>query len=161
MDADFEDPAMNYEVVQTERAHIAELGHNLRVADRNELSAVGMTGQRALWRSYRAAYYSATAVVDGEVAAVWGAGGSPLGRVGRPWLLTSPAVERARYVILRVGRTEVGKMLSIYPEMRGFVDSRYKGALRLLQMLGFDLDEPVPFGPLKAPFCPYSIRRMG
>ena len=123
---------MNYEVVLTEAAHVAALGDNLRGADRSEVESAGMTGQRALWRSWRAAYYSATALVDGEVAAIWGVGGSPVGRVGRPWLLTSPAVENARVAILRVGRAEVGKMLCIYPEMRGFVDSRYQGALRLL-----------------------------
>lgn len=152
---------MNYEVVLTDRAHVASLGGNLRAADLSEVEAAGMTGQRALWRSYRAAYYSATALVDGEVAAIWGVGGSPLSRVGRPWLLTSPVVERARFAMLHVGRAEVGKMLAIYPEMRGFVDSRYKGALRLLQRLGFDLSEPIPFGPLGAPFCRYSIRRLG
>jgi hypothetical protein len=150
-----------YEIVPTEPAHVRELGSNLRAADRSEVVSAGMTGQRALWRSYRAAYYSATALVDGEVAAIWGAGGSPLGKIGRPWLLTSPAVEKARYAILRVGRAETAKMLNIYPEMRGFVDSRYKGALRLLEGLGFDLSEPMPFGPLGAPFCQYWIRRMG
>lgn len=150
---------MTYQIVLTERAHVAELGGNLRAADRSELESAGMTGQRALWRSWRAAYYSSTAIVDGEVAAIWGVGGSPMGRVGRPWLLTSPAAEGAKRAFVRVGRTEVGKMLGIYPEMRGFVDSRYKGALRLLQTLGFDLSEPVPFGPFRAPFCQYSIRR--
>ena len=152
---------MTYEVVTTDRTHIAALGGNLRAADRSEVQAAGMTGQRALWRSWRAAYYSATALVDGEVAAIWGVGGSPLGRIGRPWLLTSPAIEKARFAIVRVGRDEVGKMLGIYPEMRGFVDSRYAGALGLLRLLGFDLSEPVPFGPLRAPFCQYTIRRLG
>ena len=150
---------MSYEIVPTEKTHIAVLGSNLRAGDLSEVQAAGMTGQRALWRSWRAAYYSATALVDGEVAAIWGVGGSPLGRVGRPWLLTSPAVERARFAIIRVGRLEVGKMLGIYPEMRGFVDSRYEGALGLLRLLGFDLSEPLPFGPHRAPFRQYTIRR--
>jgi hypothetical protein len=150
---------MNYEIVPTDRTHIDALGRNLRVADQSEIQAAGMTGQRALWRSWRAAYYAATALVDGEVAAVWGVGGSPMGRIGRPWLLTSPPIERVRFAILRVGRGEVGKMLAIYPEMRGFVDSRYEGALGLLRKLGFDLSQPVPFGPHGAPFRQYSIRR--
>lgn len=161
MDADLPGPAVSYEITPTQRHHVAELGQNLRVADLSEVESVGMTGQRALWRSYRAAYYTATAIVDGEVAAVWGVGGSPLSRIGRPWLLTSPAVEKVRLAFVREARYEVGKMLTMFPEMRGFVDSRYKGALRLLQTLGFDLSEPMPFGPLGAPFCRYSIRRLG
>lgn len=151
---------MSYEIVLTDRTHVAALGGNLRAADLSEIQAAGMTGQRALWRSWRAAYYSSTAVVDGEVAAIWGVGGCPLGRVGRPWLLTSPAVEKVRLAFVREARAEVGKMLIIFPEMRGFVDSRYQGALRLLQTLGFDLSEPLPFGPLGAPFRQYSIRRV-
>lgn len=150
---------MSYTILLTEPSHVRELGNNLRAADRSEIQAAGMTGQRALWRSYRAAYYSATAVVDGEVAAIWGVGGSPLGRIGRPWLLTAPVIERVRLAFIREARVETGKMLAIYPEMRGFVDSRYKGALRLLRTLGFDLSEPVPFGPHAVPFCQYSIRR--
>lgn len=152
---------MTYEIVFTDLSHVAALGVNLRAGDLSEVQAAGMTGQRALFRSWRQAYYSATALVDGEVAAIWGVGGSPMGRIGRPWLLTSPAVEKARFAILRVGRGEVGKMLGIYPEMRGFVDSRYEGALGLLRLLGFDLSDPMPFGPNQAPFCQYSIRRVG
>lgn len=160
MDAQLSEPTVSYQIVLTDRTHVAALGANLRDGDLSEVQAAGMTGQRALWRSYRAAYYTSTAVVDGEVAAIWGVGGSPMGRIGRPWLLTSPVVERVRLAFLREARFEVGKMLAIYPEMRGFVDSRYKGALRLLQALGFDLSSPMPFGPLGMPFCEYRIRRV-
>ena len=71
------------------------------------------------------------------------------------------SMDNKKYIELSVKIDEVGKMLGIYPEMRGFVDSRYAGALGLLRLLGFDLSEPVPFGPLRAPFCQYTIRRLG
>ena len=52
-------------------------------------------------------------------------------------------------------------MLAICPELRGYVDARYDGALRLLLALGFDLSAEFPFGPHGAPFREYSMRRFG
>ena len=152
-------PDPRYEVVAAEHRHAAILAATLRAADAAEVAASGVTPQRAVWRSYRRSTYAKTVLVDGEVAAMWGLCGNPFSRIGYPWLLTSPAAERAQTAFLRVGRAEVAFMLSLCPELRGYVDASYAKALRLLEAFGFDLSEEFPFGPNRLPFRQYRMTR--
>lgn len=140
-------------------AHIGAMADRLRAGDLAEIEAAGLRPGRALWRSYRGSFYTKTAFVDDEIAAVWGLSGSPLGRFGQPWLLTTPAAEKVKTAFLRTGRQEVAKMLTMCPVLLGYVDSTYHKALRLLEMLGFDLEEPLPFGARGALFRRYRIER--
>lgn len=146
-------------IVVAEPAHIRLLSTRLRVEDQAEVEAAGMDARKALWRSFRQATLARTAFVDGEIAAMWGIGGCPLGTLGRPWLLTAPPIEHVKVAFIRESRYEVREMLTLFPELRGFVDARYQRAVRLLQVLGFSISEPFPFGPYDVPFKQYSLRR--
>lgn len=139
--------------------HVEAMAARLRRADEEEIEAAGLGPRNALWRSYRGSAYAKTAFVGGEAAAMWGMGGCPLGKVGRPWLLTAPAVERAKIAFLREARAEVAMMLSICPELRGYVDAKYSGAIRLLEAIGFMVGPEFPFGPHQAPFRQYTAIR--
>ena len=146
-------------IVRTERAHVIELGPKLRAADCGELQAAGLTAGKALWRSWRRSLFAKTAFVDGEIAAIWGMGGSPFSAVGRPWLLTAAPVEKVPKAFLQTARQEVRFMLSICPRLLGIVDGRYHRALRLLEMVGFDLSNEFPYGPHEMMFRQYEMRR--
>ena len=146
-------------VIPSTPAHIMDLTTRLRVGDAMELEAAGLSPNKALWRSYRGSVFSKTAFVDGEIAAAWGMGGCPLGTTGRPWLLTAPPVERVPKAILKIGREEVGLMLHLCPHLIGIVDATYLRALRLLEMIGFQISDTFPYGPYEAPFRQYEMRR--
>lgn len=139
--------------------HIRSLAERLRDDDMAELQAAGTGPMRALWRSYRQSTYAKVAFVDGELAAAWGLAGEPLGRSGRPWLLTAPSVERAPLAFVKEARKEVALMLTINPVLWGYVDDAYTRAIRLLELIGFTIGEPVPLGPFGMPFRMYSIDR--
>lgn len=144
-----------------QHAHIGALARVMRAADVAEVQAAGLTPYAALRRSYRGSTLAKTAFVGGEIAAMWGLDGSPLQKVGRPWILTAPPVERVKVSFLRIARVEVAMMLAVCPELRGYVDAQYHGALRLLSAVGFDLGEEFPFGPNGMPFRQYAMRRYG
>ena len=144
-------------VLSTLPCHIAAL--NMRDADKSEIEAAGLRPGQALWHSYRHSFFSRTALVGKDVAAIWGLGGSPMGRIGNPWLLTAPPVEKVKHTFIRKGRSEVAEMLTICPTLIGVVDAKYLKAIRLLEMLGFEMDEPLPFGAHGAPFRRYHIER--
>lgn len=150
---------MSHVVVPTERAYLKILAKTLRIDDARELDAAGMSPQKALWRSYKQAASTKTAFIDGEIGAIWGIGGCPLGKVGRPWLLTAPPVEHAKIAFIREGRYEVAEMLTVFNELRGFVDARYYRALRFLQVLGFTLSKEFAYGPHDMMFRMYTMRR--
>lgn len=144
----------------TTPAHLEVIAGLLRADDVAEVGAFGWTPRQAVWRSWRRSIFSQTAYVDGDLAAVLGVGGCPLGRVGEPWLLTTPAVERAKAAVLLEGRGFVLQMLGIFPELKGKVSADYRRATRFLEVLGFSLSEPFAFGPRLALFREYHMRRQ-
>jgi hypothetical protein len=150
----------NVAILATQPAHIAAMRDRLRDEDRRECESAGLRAGKALWRSYRGSALVRTAFVDGEIAAMWGVGGCPLGGTGQPWLLTTPVVERAPVAFIREGRQEVAEMLTVFPILVGFVDASYHRAVRLLGVLGFEVDNPLPFGANGALFRRYHIERL-
>lgn len=140
--------------------HVRLLGHRLRLADAREMTCLGLIPHRVLWHSYRLALLRKTALVDGDVAAMWGVAGSPLGLVGRPWLLTAPEAELvSSHAFVRIYRREVRQMLDLFPVLVGQVDATYREAVRLLDLSGFTVGPTTPFGPHGAMFRTYRMER--
>lgn len=150
---------MRHEIVPMKAAHVAALADAMRDADRREVEAMGFTGQKGLWRSYRASVIACAAFVDGEIAAAWGCAGCVASGVGTPWLLTTHAAERVPLTYVKVGRDAVEGMLSVYRRLYGLVSADYARAIRFLLLLGFSVSEPFPFGPQAAMFCRYERAR--
>ena len=133
----------------------------LRPADTEEILAFGITAAKALWRSYKGAIFRRTAFVDGEIAAIWGCGGTVMGDVGRPWLLTTYAAEKISPLrFTRIYQDEVLRMLDVFPRLVNYVDSRYTKATRLLDIIGFELDEPEPVGVNGILFQKFEMRAV-
>lgn len=148
----------NIEIIPTERRHLWELAENLRENDEKEIMGFGFSNRRVLWQSYRQSIFSRTALIDGKVAAIWGVGGVLMGDTGRPWLLTSPeSLKVSPLRFARIYRREVQKMLKLFPNLENFVDSTYNQAVRLLEIVGFKLDEPQPIGKTGAMFRRFKM----
>lgn len=127
-------------------ADCSRLAANLRAADRAEVQAAGMSSYKAVGKAFRSGIMTRTAFVDGEIAAMWGLGGTLLSDVGHPWLLTTAAVERIPVTFLKVARRELAAMVVTRRLLRNWVAADYAGAVRLLEVLGFTLFAPEPFG---------------
>ena len=97
------------------------------------------------------------ALVDGEVAAMWGVGGDVLSETGEPWLLTGTACDRVPVSFLRIAKAELALMLAIKPHLENYVAADYPKAIRLLEGLGFVIDAPAPIGPKRALFRRFWI----
>jgi hypothetical protein len=134
------------EILPTTLAHLDYLGTRLRAGELHEIACLGSTPADALRRSYAGSIYARTGIADGRIAAVWGCGGSPLGGVGEPWLLTTPEVERIPIRFVKVARQEVGQMLALFPVLSNYVSVQYRQACKLLEVIGFRLGDPVPIG---------------
>lgn len=134
---------MEPEIIPTTAAHIRELRETIREADKREIEAYGFTCAKGLWRSYKQGLMNRTALIDGQVAAVWGVGGTYLGATGQPWLLTAEAIKKISPLkFARYYQREVHKMLKLFPELVNYVDNDYPEAIRLLQIVGFEIGEP-------------------
>lgn len=133
------------EILPATPTHADHLRENLRAGDRIEVTCLGATPAEALRASLAGSIFARTAILDGRIAAMWGVGGSPLGGVGEPWLLTTPEVERVPVKMVRTARAEVGAMLGLFPELVNYVHAEYRQACRFLEVVGFRLGPAFPF----------------
>ena len=101
-----------------------------------------------------------TALVDGKVAAIAGAGPlDPLGGVASVWLLTGEAIRRYPHSFFHAYRTFVKAMLREWSTLIAWIDARNTRALRVASLVGFQLCEPEPHGVAGLPFRMAIIRR--
>lgn len=137
----------DYQIVETEPHHVAELVRTMRQADQEEQRGLGMTPPDMLAFSLRSSLWIRTALVGGDVAAIWGLGGGVMDPRGIPWLLTAAPIERLPVTFLKVSRRIVAEMLDHKPHLSNFVAADYNAAVRYLKILGFRMEEPQPMGP--------------
>lgn len=139
-------------------ADVYDLSRNLRKKDKKELIGMGYRPRTAVYYSFKHAVYRKTAFVDGRIAAMWGACGCPLGMVGQPYLLTTKEFEKPPVLeVVRLYKTEVSVMHQIFPVLENYVDYNYEEAIKLLRLVGFDIERPQPLGPKNNMFCRYTM----
>ncbi len=146
-----------YLIRDAEIADVYALARNLRDGDRLEVASLGVTPAMGLRKSFRNAVVRRTAIIDGEIAAMWGVGGSAVGNTGYPWLMTAPAVERIPVLFLRVARSELGRMRRRFHRLEGLVAAEYTMACRFLEVLGFMLGPVTEIGPRSAKFRTFMM----
>lgn len=153
---------MTYLIRPAEICDLYKLARNLRDGDRLEVTSLGLSPAKALRASFRNAAFRYTAIIDGEIGAMWGLGcsASMLNfNVGHPWLMTARPVESVPVSFVKVGQRELAKMLQLRRRLEGHVAADYRMACRFLEVLGFSLGEPEEFGPLKAKFRKFVMER--
>ena len=134
------------------------LARSLRPGDRAEIISVGKDPRRVLRIALRRSLVPPkVALVDGEVAAMWGIGGDVLSESGEPWLMTGTACDRVPISFLRIAKAELALMLALKPRLENYVAADYPKAIRLLEGLGFVIDAPEPIGPKRALFRRFWI----
>ncbi len=138
-----EQPMPIISIVPTVSWHIGVLKENLRPEDASEIMNFGITIKHALWQSYRHSLISRTGLIDGAIAACWGLQGIFMGKTGVPWLMTAPEVYNISPLrFARIYQQQVLEMLKIFPRLENYVDSEYSAAIRLLEIVGFTIEEP-------------------
>lgn len=121
---------------------------------------LGLSPEEGTLVAFRHSLMRRAALVGDGVAAVWGVSGQPLGVIGIPWLLTSPAVLGvSSHRFVSVYRRQVTDMLDLFPVLENYVDAEHDKAVRLLVLTGFVVDPPIPLGPYGASFRKFSMRR--
>lgn len=134
-------------LLPTTAEHVRELKDTMRAADRREVEGIGFSSAKGLWRSYKSGLMNTTGLIDGKVAAIWGVGGTYMGSIGQPWLLTSEEVNKISPLkFARIYQKEVIRMLELFPRLVNYVAADYEEAVRLLSIVGFDLGEVQDLG---------------
>lgn len=98
-----------------------------------------------------------TGMVDGEVAAIFGvARRSAVSSVGVPWLLSTDLVESVPVTVARQSRVYFDRIARAFPIMENYVLAENVHAVGWLNWLGFDMQEPKPYGAFGASFIRFG-----
>lgn len=138
--------------------HALELAKTLRPEDLAEVQACGfLDAVQALNLAIAGSKVSWACLVDGRVAAMFGVGDGPGGE--QVWFLTGRLfLEHARLFVSRA-KEVMRRLLEHHAQLQNHIDARYPAAVRWAKWLGFEVGEPVPYGPHGQLFHPAHIRR--
>lgn len=131
----------NIKLVESTYDHVHELAQTMRQKDKIECVRFGCQPDKALFYSFKNAVIRRTGLVNNRVAAMWGVVGTPLSFNGTPYLLTSPEIEKIpALTFARIYKKEVEAMAKVFPILENYVDFEYKEAIKLLKIVGFEID---------------------
>lgn len=135
-----------YEIVEARLEHLRALIPLLRDGDRAEVEVTSIPARHLLFGLWRSSLVRRAALVDGEVAAVWGMSGSLAASEASVYLLTGRAIERIPLAFYREARRELRAMLETRRSLVCDVLADYTRAVRFFEMLGFEIDGPRDVG---------------
>lgn len=147
------------EIVPAQRHHIGPIATRMRLPDLMECWAFGFTPKTALRTLVASATQAWTVKVDGRPEVMLGVNPySLLEGVGTPWMLGTQAGFRHRRRLLEDGVWFVEQMHKNFARLENNVAARNRGAIRLLEKLGFDVGgEPQEIGGMQ--FLPFRRTR--
>jgi len=147
----------DYLIRDSEINDVYALARTLREADRAECAAYGVSAAKGLRRSYYAASYRRTGLIDGTIAAMWGLCGVALGHTAHAYLMTAPIIETMPISFVREARREIRAMLDTHVRLEGEVAIEYVVAQRFLHHLGFTFGDT--FAGPAGKFRPFHLER--
>lgn len=104
-----------------------------------ELRAAKLHVRHAMFQLWYQSIQPRAAMIDGQVAAVWGDAAPPLAAEGQAWLFTSDLIERAPIGFTKAVKKEIARMLVGRQQLRSSVHRSCERAIRFYQMLGFEV----------------------
>ena len=119
----------------------------MRQEDKDEIWHLArLTPHEALEASYHFCSYNMTVLLDNKVALIFGVGGEK-GRVGIPWMLAPPLLQKVRKPFLREAKSFLDEMSEGYPVLHNMAWSKNTEHIRWLKWMGFTFLPAAPMGP--------------
>lgn len=131
---------------------------NMRDQDRNEILA--SHGKFAFTELRNAAHDDDSWVgeVDGNIICLFGV--APLSIIaggGMPWMVSTKGLTKYAKTFLPRSKEWIDGKLEEYGHLSNYVDERNTVAKRWLKWLGFELEDPKPYGVNKLPFHRFQM----
>lgn len=150
-----------YTILKTIHSDILELSETMRKADIEEVWAAAkrdpLTALEFSWKMSPETY---TARANGKVMCIYGvAHPTLLSSQGVPWMLGSDILPYHAKEFLRGSKEYIKYISEKYKVLANVVDQRNTDAIRWLKWAGFDVQDPVEFGPFKMPFRPFIMEK--
>lgn len=145
------------------RADALDLAPRLRKEDREEIHhGSGLEPEVALRYALAVSNIAHAVIWKGEVIALfgivgeldWGEGPGK----GSPWMMASDELKDIRKSFLRHCKKYVQDWLKVHGELEGYVWAENEVHIQWLRWLGFQFDEPAPYGINDQPFLRFFMK---
>lgn len=143
---------MTYTITPACLGDAVALFSNLSLPDREELAVSGSRPFEAIWKGIMTSA-APKAIYDrhGHIAAI--AGVVPVSKaLGAPWMLSTEAAKTEPLAFVRQSREWVREQLTLYPCLAHQVYRHNYPHIKLLRLLGFEVEAPTSQLQLFLPF---------
>ena len=136
-------------------AHVVE---NIRLIDRREIYYLTtLTPEAALRYTLAFAVGNWEVRRDGVPVVIFGVNRrSSLSNVGVPWMVATDEIERAPLAIWHKSREYFERIARAFPLLENHVLAENRPSAIWLRWLGFDMQEPAPYGAFGASFIRFG-----
>lgn len=145
------------ELVRLEQGHIDDLLAGVRVSDRIESEALGLTIEQGLRQSLQFSREAWAGVHDGSLLCVLGVASTSLLGGSQPWLIGHERLDQHARAFARASRGVARDWSGRYGALSNVVDARNTRTIRWLRWVGFAIQPAVPTGPKGIPFHPFYM----
>lgn len=148
-------------IVNATGLHARYMAPRLRLPDVAEVWAShGVSPLQALQYAVRESRDAWVWLRDTDPVCMYGVQAvSHVSNVGCPWMLTTNDIVKYRYTFLKHCREVVRAMLIIHPHLMGWVDARNVESKKWLAWMGFEIQQPEPFGRYRMLFHKFEMVR--
>jgi hypothetical protein len=131
------------EIIDSNLRHVKELSKTMRLKDMQEALKMGVNPRKALHRSFNRGLYRKTVLVNNEVAAMFGVGGTIFDKVNNLYFVTGTVANTVSpLTFVRIYKEQVSIMTNMFNRLLCIVDPDYKEAIKLLEYVNFERHEP-------------------
>lgn len=132
------------DIIPASPAHVGRIANRLRMIDRIECEAFGLSPKQALRRGIIESERAWSALVDSKPEAMFGwVTVSAIEGLVRPWFLGSDEVYRHGRDMIITGRKFVAAMLDSSRRAENLVSAVNGRAIRLLERWGFTVEDDI------------------
>jgi len=149
----------HYEIIRATKEHALMLAGEMREADVDELWAgLRLKPLNAVLHSLEVTRNPRAGLADGKVMVMFGvAQHTHLTLTGYPWLLSSRGIHKHAKQFLKQTRFFLEEMKEEFDLLENFVDARNTQAIRWMKWMGFQIEDPVPWGVDQLPFHRFTM----
>jgi hypothetical protein len=133
------------------------IADRMRKSDQREIWLLAaLTPRPAVRVTLAMSIVTLTATVDGRPAMMFGmCRKSAISEIGVPWLFGTSEVDEHQYSFRR-SKEYFQRFQAAFPVMENHALAENVKSLRWLKWLGFDMEEPQPYGPFGASFVRFG-----
>ncbi len=165
-------PPDGFEFEQARYEDVLYVGERLRMADRREIEAFGISSSSgAIQQWVERSVWALSLKQRDEASAIFGLGRSAEGQrlgcpwatdiIGLPWMVGTPAIDTFGVGFIRACRPVVARMLDDRRVLVNFVHAEHVKAQRWIGWLGFQFESPLVVPMTNAALIPFWMAKAG